>query len=107
MTYTQKANPNATNSELDAKKVNVIHPLTDLQRTEVISQYAEIVVDRMDTKTLIQIVYDTLVHEYEEMGVVEFRDYVVDMENSGDPTDNLYDELVENVIVSDLMKEAQ
>ena len=105
MTYSQKANPNATNSELDAKVI-IKHPtLTSAQRAELIEQYVEIVVDRLSTEDLIQMVTEDLTYRYEDMSDVEFRDHVVEMENSGCPEDNLYDELVENIQITDLMKE--
>ena len=40
MTYSQKANPNATNSELDAKKIIKRIELTSDQRNEVAEQFA-------------------------------------------------------------------
>ena len=36
MTYSQKANPNATNSELDSKRIITHKELTSLQRNELI-----------------------------------------------------------------------
>ena len=103
--YSRKANPNATNSELDAKVI-IKHPtLTSAQRAELIEQYVEIVVDRLSTEDLIQMVTEDLTYRYEDMSDVEFRDHVVEMENSGCPEDNLYDELVENIQITDLMKE--
>ena len=103
--YSQKANPNATNSELDAKVI-VKHPnLTSLQLDEVRDQYAEIVLDRMDYKDLEQYVYDSLSDYYGKMSQTELREHIIEMENSGDPTDNLFDELAENVTITDLMKE--
>ena len=103
--YSQNANPNATNSELDAKVI-VKHPnLTSLQLDEVRDQYAEIVLDRMDYKDLEQYVYDSLSDYYGKMSQTELREHIIEMENSGDPTDNLFDELVENVTITELMKE--
>ena len=103
--YSQKANPNATNSELDAKVI-VKHPnLTSLQLDEVRDQYAEIVLDRMDYQALEQYVYDSLTDYYGKMTQTELREHIIEMENSGDPTDNLYDELAENVTIRDLMKD--
>ena len=54
MSYSQSANPNATNSELDAKKIVNNVELTDTQRDELTSQYVEIVVDNMETKDLVR-----------------------------------------------------
>ena len=54
-----EANPNATNSEMDAK--TIIKPsLTNTQRDTIIEQFVELVVDGMDTKDLIRYVMDDL-----------------------------------------------
>ena len=99
------ANPDATNSELDAKVI-IKHPtLTSAQRAELIAQYVEIVVDRLSVEELVQMVTEDITYRYEDMTDVEFRDHVVEMENGGCPEDNLYDELVENIQITDLMKE--
>jgi len=42
-----------------------IKNLTDSQKSELISQFVEIVIDGMDTKTLVQYVTDDLEHFYE------------------------------------------
>ena len=53
--YRQDANPNATNSELDAKVI-VKHPrLTHTQRDELIEQFVEIQVDSMDHQSLYEL----------------------------------------------------
>ena len=36
--------------------------LTEAQRSELVSQFVDIVVDGMDTKTLVQYVTDDLIH---------------------------------------------
>ena len=41
------------------------------------------------------------------MSQTELRDHIIELENSGDPTDNLFDELAENVTLSELMKEVK
>ena len=51
--YRQSANPNATNSELDAKIIINHRRLTDLQRDELIERFTEIVVDNMSTESLV------------------------------------------------------
>jgi len=103
--YSQKANPNATNSELDAKVIVKQPKLNSFQLDEVVEQYAELVLDRMDMKDLEQYVYDSLSDYYGKMSQTELREHIIEMENSGDPTDNLFDELAENVTITDLMKE--
>ena len=79
--------------------------LTNAQRDELIEQYVELVVDSMDHKSLEQYVYDSLQDYYGKMTQTELREHIIEMENSGDPTDNLYDELAENVTIRDLMKD--
>ena len=71
--------------------------LTDAQFDGVVEQYAEIVLDRMDYKDLEQYVYDSLTDYYGKMTQNELRDHIVEMENSGCPEDNMFDELVDNV----------
>ena len=84
---------------MDAK-VNIKHPqLTSDQRNEVAEQFAELVVDGMDTKTLVQYVYDDLIEYYEDCSDVELKEQIDNYD------EDLYDELVENVQIADLMKE--
>ena len=91
MNYSQKANPNATNSELDAKIIITHKQLTNLQRDELIEQYVEIVVDNMS--------YESLVCYAQEM-MADYHDKLSDNElietiDCYDP--ELYDELVDNI----------
>ena len=72
-------------------------PLTPIQFEELIEQYAEIVLDRMDYKDMEQYVYDSLTDYYGKMGATELRDHILEMEDSGCPEDNLFDELLDNV----------
>ena len=93
MNYSQKANPNPTNSEMDSKiiiKPNKIRSLTSEQRDELIEQYVELVVDNMDTKYLIQYAID---------GITEYVDKLTDSElkeEIDNHDEELYDELVDN-----------
>ena len=92
MTYSGNANPNATNSELDSKRIITHKELTSTQREDLIEQFVEIVVDGMDMKTLIQYVSDDLIHFYEnKCDDVELKEFI-DNHDEG-----LYDELVDNV----------
>jgi hypothetical protein len=87
----QSARQNATNSELDAKKIVTHSGLTSAQRDELIEQYVEIVVDNMDTKYLIQYAID---------GITEYVDKLTDSElkeEIDNHDEELYDELVDNV----------
>ena len=87
-----KANPNATNSEMDSKTI-IKHPtLTSTQREDLIEQFVDIVVDGMDMKTLVQYVTDDLIHFYEnKCDDVELKEFIDNHD------EDLYDELVDNV----------
>ena len=84
---------------------NTVIKLNSFQFSEVIEQYVDIVVDRMDTQELLEYVTNDLLNRFDNMSQTELREHIIEMENSGDPTDNLYDELAENVTIRDLMKE--
>ena len=85
-----KANPNATNSEMDSK--TIIKPsLTSLQRSELIEQWVELVVDGMDMKTLVGIVTDNMMDYYEDCSDIELKEEIDNY------NEDLYDELLENV----------
>ena len=92
MTYSQKANPNATNSELDAKVIIKQPQLTSTQREDLVEQFVDIVVDNMDTKTLVQYVTDDLIHFYEnKCDDVELKEFIDNHD------EELWEELVDNV----------
>ena len=104
---TQSARENATNSELDAKKIVTHSGLTSAQKDELIEQYVEIVVDNMDWKTLAQFVTDTLTDDYNKLSDSELKD---EIKCTFD--DEIYDELVDNIVNTDSIvyntnKEAQ
>ena len=90
--YQQSANPNATNSELDAKKIVKNVQLTSAQRDQLIEQFVEIQVDNMDTQTLVEFVTDLLIDDYSKFTDSELKERI-DVFND----DELYDELVDNV----------
>ena len=92
MTYSSNANPNATNSELDSKRIITHKELTSAQRDELIEQFVEIQVDSMDTKDLIQFVTETLKDDYNKLSNSELKDEI-----SLTNDEELYDELVDNV----------
>ena len=49
-TYSQSARENATNSELDAKKIVTHSGLTSEQKDELIEQYVNLLIDSMSIK---------------------------------------------------------
>ena len=91
MTYSQKANPNATNSELDSKRIITHKELTSLQRNELIDQYVEIQVDNMSMESLYEYAQLKLKHFYQNLSNSELKDEIDYYD------EELYDELVDNV----------
>ena len=92
----QSARQNATNSELDAKKIVTNSELTSAQRDELIEQFVEIQVDNMDTQTLVEFVTDLLIDEYSKFTDSELKERI-DVFND----DSLYEELVDNIVNTD------
>ena len=93
MNYSQKANPNATNSEMDSKIIKPFVQLNSLQREELIEQFTEIVVDGMDMDALIQYAQEQMANYFDGLSDVELREEV----NNYDWDGGLYEELVDNV----------
>ena len=107
MSFIRNANPDATNSELDAKKIvhNVtfddypfaddpfenLDGLTDAQIYDIIKQYVEIKVDRMDTQELVEHVTENLKDWYSDFSLEELE-VTIDDNDEG-----LFEELVDNV----------
>ena len=91
MTYSANANPNATNSELDSKRIITHKELTSTQRDELTSQYVEIVVDNMDTKDLVRYAIDGMIEYFNEGSLDELRQEIDIFD------EDLYNELVDNV----------
>ena len=92
MTYSQNANPNATNSELDAKKIVKNVQLNNDQFGELIEQFVEIQVDSMDHQSLYEWVTDILINDYDKLTDSELKERVDCYDDDG-----LYEELVDNV----------
>ena len=65
--------------------------MNNKQRSELIDQWCQIVVDGMDTKTLMEIVYDNMTEYYEKCSDAELKEEVDNYD------ENLYNELVDNV----------
>jgi len=86
-----EANPNATNSEMDAKTIIKRSNLTNDQFGELVQQFVEIQVDVMDTKTMMEWITDELIFQYGKLSNEELKERV-DCYDEG-----LYDELVDNV----------
>ena len=91
MTYSQKANPNATNSELDAKVIIKQPQLNSNQRNEIAEQFAELVVDGMDIKTMEQYIFDNMMEYFSKLTADELEEEVYNHD------EELWEELVDNV----------
>ena len=72
-------------------KFSTMPQLTNLQRDELIEQYAELVVDRMDLECLMQIAEDHITDYCDSLSDAELKEEI-DNEDDG-----LFDELVDNV----------
>ena len=92
MTYSAKANPNATNSELDSKRIITHKELTSAQRDELIEQFVELQVDNMDWKTLAVFVTEELQYRFRnDYTDEELREEIQTYD------EDLYEELIDNV----------
>tara|TARA_B100000965_G_scaffold11508_1_gene8818 strand:- start:2020 stop:2331 length:312 start_codon:yes stop_codon:yes gene_type:complete len=103
MNYSQSANPNATNSELDAKVIIKNYQLNSSQKDKLIEQFVELQVDNMDTQTLVEFVTDILIDDYSKLTDSEVKERV----NLFQDDEQLYNELVENVLISELCEEVK
>ncbi len=65
--------------------------LTSAQRDELIEQYVELVVDNMDTKTMMEWITDELIFQYGKLSKEELKEEVDNYD------EDLFDELVDNV----------
>ena len=92
MTYSAKSNPNATNSELDSKRIITHKELTSAQRDELIEQFVELQTDSMDLDTMVEWIQDILTNDYDKLTDSELKERVECFDDDG-----LYEELVDNV----------
>ena len=106
MTYSQKANPNATNSELDSKRIisyndtnlpnGITTPkeneLSSLQRDKLIEQFVEIQLDNMDTQSLYELASEYVTQSFDRLTDSEIKERIEILYDA-----ELYDELVDNV----------
>tara|TARA_R100000008_G_C3517343_1_gene132070 strand:+ start:225 stop:644 length:420 start_codon:yes stop_codon:yes gene_type:complete len=103
MNYSRKANPNASSSELDPrfKTIKPFIQLTSEQRDDLIERFTEIVVDGMDMQALIQYAQEQMANYFDGLSDVELREEV----NNHD--EELYDELVDNIISEPVVEEVE
>ena len=101
MSFIRNANPDATNSELDAKKIVSHSGLTSEQKDELIEQYVELITDSMDVKTLEQFVRDTLTDDFNKLSNSELQDeikYSFDEETLDELVDNVTNNCIQTFI---------
>ena len=98
--YSQSANTDATNSELDAKQIVTHKELNSYELDVLIEDYVEIVVDNMDTQTLVQFVTDTLIDDYSKLSQLELKDKIESLHDS-----ELYYELVDNIVINEITEQ--
>ena len=92
MTYSAKSNPNATNSELDSKRIITHKELTSAQRDELIEQFVEIQLDNMDTQSLYELASEYVTNSFDRLTDSEIKERIESLFD-----EELYDELVDNV----------
>ena len=92
----QSARENATNSELDAKKIVTNSELTSTQKDELIAQYVDLLVDSMSMKDLISYVAEDLTNFCDKLTDNELKEEI-----SLTLDDEIYDELVDNITNTD------
>ena len=92
MTYKRKANPNATNSELDSKRIITHKELTSAQRDELIEQFVEIQLDNMDTQSLYELASEYVTNSFDRLTDSEIKERIESLYD-----EELYEELVDNV----------
>ena len=92
MTYSQNANPNATNSELDSKRIITHKELTSAQRDELIEQFVEIQIDSLDMDSLVELASEYVTNSFDRLTDSEIKERVESLYDA-----ELYDELVDNV----------
>ena len=92
MTYSANANPNATNSELDSKRIITHKELTSAQRDELIEQFVEIQLDNMTTQDLYELASEYVTNSFDRLTDSEIKERIESLHDA-----ELYDELVDNV----------
>ena len=85
-------NPNATNSELDAKQIVTNKELNPKQRDELIEQYSELVVDSMDIDSLVQYAQEQLANYYDQLSNSELKEQIINTHE-----EDTYNDLIDNV----------
>ena len=92
----QSAREDATNSELDAKKIITNRQLTSAQRDELIEQFVEIQLDNMTTQDLYELATEYVTNSFDRLTDRELKERIESLYD-----EELYDELVDNITNTD------
>ena len=92
----QSARQNATNSELDAKKIVTHSGLTSAQKDELIEQFVEIQLDNMDTQSLYELASEYVTNSFDRLTDSEIKERIESLYD-----EELYEELVDNITNTD------
>ena len=96
MNYSQTANPNATNSELDAKVIVTHRTLSSTELQILKNQYFDLILDSMDIKSMEQFIYQTLQEDFDKCNQIEMKE---EIELSFD--DETYRDMLNNISESE------
>jgi len=99
MNYSQTANPNATNSELDAKVIVTHRTLSSPELQILKNQYCDAIIDSMDHKSMEQFIYQTLQDDYDKYNQIEMKE---EIELTFD--DETYRDMLNNISESESTK---
>ena len=99
MNYSQTANPNATNSELDAKVIVTHRTLSSTELQILKNQYCDLILDSMDIKSMEQFIYQTLQEDFDKCNQIEMKE---EIELSFD--DETYRDMLNNISEKELTK---
>lgn len=99
MNYSQTANPNATNSELDAKVIVTHRTLSSPELQILKNNYCDAIIDSMDLESMEQFIYQTLQDDYDKYNQIEMKE---EIELTFD--DETYRDMLNNISESELTK---
>ena len=94
--YSQSANTNATNSELDAKQIVTHKQLNSSQLDTLIERYCEVIVDNMDMDSLVNYAQKQLTDYFTKLSQHELKEDIDCYD------EDLYYELVDNIVTEDI-----
>ena len=76
MNYSQTANPNATNSELDAKVIVTHRTLSSPELQILKNSYCDAIIDSMDLESMEQFIYQTLQDDFDKYNQIELKEEI-------------------------------